>query len=314
MYPLILVPLDGSAFAERALSVATTLAGRHGADLRLVGAHSVLIRPLEVQGAPVYDTTFDDDRRRELAAYLGRVAERIRGSVAGTVTHGVLDVPGESVAHAIGQEARRCDAGLIVLETHGRGGFSRAWLGSVTTELVRCAPVPVLVLRSTEQVPAAALQLSGEIHHVLLPLDGSAVAEAAVDPALAAAAPFDAAFTVVHIVRTAESLLPYDQTFWTPAEQEFLDSERQLAEDRVRNVVHRLSAAGREVEGLVLLEPDPARVILRVAAERGVDLIAMSTHARASVARLFLGSVTDKVIRGADVPVLVVRPGQGTPD
>ena len=310
MYPLILVPLDGSAFAERALSVATTMAARHDAALRLVAAHSVLIRPLEVQGAPVYDTRFDDDRRRELAAYLARVAERVQPSVARGVTHAVLDVPGESVAQAIGEEATRCNAGLIVLETHGRGGFSRAWLGSVTTELVRCAPVPILVLRSSEQEPADTVRPTGEIHHVLLPLDGSPLAEAAVDPAMAAAAPFGAAFTVLHVVRTADSLLPYDQTFWTPAEQEFLDSERQLAEDRVRNVVHRLRAAGREVEGQVLLEPDPARAILRVAAEQGADLIAMSTHARAGVSRLFLGSVTDKVIRGADVPVLVVRPGQ----
>jgi nucleotide-binding universal stress UspA family protein len=59
---------------------------------------------------------------------------------------------------------------------------------------------------------------------------------------------------------------------------------------------------------VVTLEPDAARAIMRVSGERGVDLVAMSTHARSGVSRLFLGSVTDKVIRGCDCPVLVVRP------
>ena len=110
------------------------------------------------------------------------------------------------------------------------------------------------------------------------------------------------------IARTAASLLPYDQTFWTSAETALLDEQREHAVRETATAVERLRADGVAAEGMVVVEPDAARAILHVAAEQRADAVAMSTHARAGAARLLLGSVTDKVIRASDLPVLVVRP------
>lgn len=305
MYQTLVVPLDGSPIAEQALPVAASIARRHGAALHLVYVHTTLVRPLDVQGAPVYDTRFDDDRKRELDAYLTRVAGQLSADGL-QVTHAVLE--GGNAPEAIAEEAGRAGAGLIVITTHGRGGFSRVWLGSVASELLRSAPVPVLVARASEEGAAAPSLAEGGLQHLLVPLDGSTLSEAALDAALEMARPAGARCTVLRVVRTADTLLPYDQTFWTPAEQEFLDGQEAMAREYVDRVVGRLRGEGLEADGVVTLEPDAARAIMRVSGERGVDLVAMSTHARSGVSRLFLGSVTDKVIRGCDCPVLVVRP------
>lgn len=307
MYPLILVPLDGSPFAEGALPAAVMLAARHQAPLHLVAVHSVIVRPLDMPGAPVYDSAIDDDRRRELDAYLERTAARLTGELGREVSCASVVQERGSTASAIIDEAVRRGAGLVVLSTHGRGGFSRAWLGSVASELLRSMPVPTLIIRSVSgETPTSAPALG----HVLLPLDGSELAAAAVEPALAMAAPFGSRFTVLRVVRTSESQLPYDQTFWTAAEEKVMEDLRLEAQRDVDAVVDDLRARGRTADGVVVLDSDAARTILRVSGERGVDLIAISTRGHSGLTRLLIGSVTDKVVRGAEQPVLVVRPAQ----
>lgn len=306
MYPLILVPLDGSSFAERALPAAVAIASRHQAPLHLVAVHAMLSRPLDMPGAPAYDNRLDEDRRKELEGYLSRTAARLTGELGREVTYSTVRDDG-STSGAIVAEAARRAAGLVVLSTHGRGGFSRVWLGSVTSELLRTLPVPMYVVRGTPEAEPAALPT---VSRVLLPLDGSQVAAAAVEPAVELATPFGAAFTVLRVVRTAESQLPYDQTFWTAAEEKLTEEMRVEAQREVDQVVSALGARGIAADGLVVLDSDAARTILRVAGERAVDLIAMSTRGRGGMSRLLVGSVTDKVVRGADQAVLVVRPAQ----
>jgi nucleotide-binding universal stress UspA family protein len=299
---LLVVPLDGSPFGEQALPVAARLAAAHGATLHLVTNAGALVQPLHVGGAPVYDTAFDDERRRELDAYLQRVAERVRAEHGCRVSTALLT--GDAPADAIAEEAVRAGAQLVVLTTHGRGGFSRMWLGSVTTELLRHSSLPLLVVRAGDEAPAAAERPA----HVLVPLDGSDVAEQVLEHALAVVAPYDARFTLLRVVSMGASMLPYDQTFWTATEQRVLEGERAAAEDYMLALVERLRARGVPAEGVVVLESDPARTILREAEERRADLVAMSTHTRSGAARLFVGSVTDKVLRAATTPVLAVRP------
>ena len=303
MLTLLVVPLDGSPFGEQALPVAARLAAAHGATLHLVTNAGALVQPLHVGGAPVYDTAFDDERRRELDAYLTRTAERVRAEHGCEVTTALLD--GEVPADAIAREAAERGAQLVVLTTHGRGGFSRMWLGSVTTDLLRGSNLPLLVVRAGDEGPPAPEQPA----HVLVPLDGTAVAEGVLEHAIAVSAPFRARFTLLRVVSAGASMLPYDQTFWTAREEEFLESQRAAAEDYVLPLVERLRGRGVAAEGLVVLDSDPARTILRLAEEHGAELIAMSTHTRSGAARLFVGGVTDKVLRASTLPVLAVRPG-----
>lgn len=309
MYSSILVPLDGSAFAELALPVAVALAQRHGAALHLLSVHTGLIQPLEAPGAPVYDTRFDDERRRDQQAYLQRTTERLRGEGA-DVQASVVE--GGSAGAVLAEEAARLGAGLIVMTTHGRGGFTRAWIGSVATELVRTTPAPVLLVRGadgSEPMPTPPLPLDAP--HVLVPVDGSPLAEEAVPRAVAFGEPLGARYTLLRVVRTGDSLLPYDQTFWTPDEQEAMDRQRGEAERYVDELVGRWRERDLRVDGIVVLESDVTRTILRMAEAEGADLIALSTHARGAVGRTLLGSTTDKIVRAADRPVLVVRPTAG---
>ncbi len=287
MYPLILVPLDGSPFAEGALPIAAMVSERHQAPLHLVAVHTVLARPLSLPDAPVYDSQLDDDRRSQLDNYLAQAAAKLTGELGREVTYATVS-DDTSTAGAIVKEAERRGAGLV--------------------ELLRTMPVPTLVVR--DPAADAAGTVAPSLTKVLLPLDGSELASAALEPALALVAPFGATFTVLRVVRTAESQLPYDQTFWTAAEQQVMEELRADAQRDVDRVVTGLRARGLGAEGLVVLESDAARTILSVAAERDVGLIAMSTSGRGGLARLLVGSVTDKVVRGADHPVLVVRPEQ----
>ena len=312
MYSTVVVPLDGSPFGELALPVATRIADAHGAALHLVSVHGPLVFPFAVEGAPIYDPRFDEARRGETLAYLERTALRLR--TEGRLVSVAL-VANEMPGTAIANEAATLDAGLVVLTTHGRGGFSRVWLGSVTVDLLRHSRTPLLVVRGHEHHDAADYEREAAAagawpgpRHILVPIDGSDFALRAVDEARALGEPFAPRLTLLRVVPTAASLLPYDQTFWTSAETALLDEQREHAVRETATAVERLRADGVAAEGMVVVEPDAARAILHVAAEQRADAVAMSTHARAGAARLLLGSVTDKVIRASDLPVLVVRP------
>ena len=315
MLSLLLVPLDGSPFGEMALPMAARVAAAHGAAVHLVTVDDALTAvrgmPVPPDGTPLpladpvptLDAGLVARRREDAAAYLEATAERLAAACGCRVTSGVGE--GSAVSEAIAADAERRGADLVVLSTHGRGGFSRLWLGSVTGDLLRVAPVPVLVVHAREDAhPSPPVDPA----HVLLPVDEDGPDAATLDAALALGRPFGARVTVLHVVRTGDSLLPYDRTFWTAAERATADRRQAAAEREVAAVVGRVRAAGTEAAGVVVLEPDPARAILRVAAERGATLVAMRAHARRTTARRFLGGTTDKVLRGAPVPVLVVRP------
>ena len=275
----ILVPLDGSQFAELALPLAARLARAHGATLHLVTAAD------GAQGEA-------HPRRASALEYLQRVAERVRGE-------------GGSAAEAIAREAEHAAARLVVLTTHGHGGFSRLWLGSTTTALLGVSRVPMLVVRTAEDAPPPD---PTDPRHLLVAVEESAASAAALEAALVLAEPFGSRCTLLQVVRTGDSLLPYDQTFWTAAEQAAVAAQRAEAEHRMMAAVERLRARGVAAEGIVVLAPDPARVILQTAAEQGSDLVALGAVATRLPGRLGVGGVTDKVLRAATLPVLVVRP------
>src|SRR5205823_5964004 len=127
--------------------------------------------------------------------YLAGVVKRLREMAPVVVTSSVLEGP---VTEAIEEHARATGTDLIVMTTHGRGALSRFWLGSVADDLVRRLSVPVLLLRPSEKGPAPAA-LPG-FRHVLIPLDGTALAEQALEPALQLAGPTSAQFTLLRVV------------------------------------------------------------------------------------------------------------------
>lgn len=191
--------------------------------------------------------------------------------------------------------AETADIDLIAMGTKGRTGLERVVLGSVTENVLRTVDIPVLA------VPPAAADSSitpGTVEDVLLPTDGSDGAAAAVDWGVHLADVFDA---MVHALYSADtSRLTMGSTPST-----ILSELERTGETALEAVRERAKASGGSVTGTVANGP-PARVILNYADENAADLIVLGTHGRSGLERHLLGSVTENVVRGADIPVFCV--------
>lgn len=246
------------------------------------------------------------------AAYLESIenAVRQRMSVDGTVSSALLE---GSVASSILEEAKASQADLIVMGTHGRGGFARMWLGSIADAVVRQSHVPVALVRPAEGESGeveAPIDTSVGIDHVLVPLDGSPFGEAAIEPGLALARDFTASMTFLCTIAP-----PVMGSSYLPDAVELNRTYVEAAEEDARayltGVRDRHSEAGVDLRIEVVSGVRPAPGILGYIADEGVDLVVMASHARHGVPRMVMGSVADKVIRGSGTPVMVIRAEAG---
>jgi nucleotide-binding universal stress UspA family protein len=312
MYRSILVPLDGSPLSEYALPVACAIARRSGAALRLVHVHMrATSNPIYVEGLPVIDEHMQSLNTVHERVYLERIRDRIIAEQDRNVTIAIRDPVSDvgrdvTVADALAADAAATNTDLVVMTTHGRGGLARFWLGSVADTLVHLSSVPVLSLRPAEPVPP--IDHPPVFRHILIPLDGSALAEQILEPALALGDLTRAAYTLLHVVE------PFVLPGYAPlAQHTHLDTQLTQAalakgQRYLDDLAQHLRTDGRQVHTRALLAAQPAAEILDTAQAQSADLIALATHGRSGLARLLLGSVADKVRRGADMPVLLYRP------
>jgi nucleotide-binding universal stress UspA family protein len=312
MYRSILVPLDGSHASEHALPLAHDLARRSGATLRLVHVHMrATAAPIYVEGVPIVDEQLLSLSAEHERVYLERIRERLTAAHDLPIISEVLDpldaaTPDQPIAAMLANHAAATGADLIVMTTHGRGGLARLWLGSVADALVRASPVPILLLRPAEAT--AGPDRPPAIRRMLIPLDGSARSEAVVDHALALGQLIRSEYTLLRVV--APLILGAGAPFTAPTD---FDPDRTMrlqreAQHELEHIARRLEAVGAQVHTRVLVAEQAANTILDDARQHGIDLIAMSTSGRSGLARLLIGSVADKVLRGADIPLLLYRP------
>ncbi len=305
MYRSILVPLDGSPYGEFAVPVAEGIAERTGARLHLVHVHVPLATAGSVRGAPVRAYgEWDMDAKEQEAQYLSSLSERVLQRPGIAAERDLLE---GSVVETLTSFAAESAADLIVMTTHGRGPLARAWLGSVADGLARHATVPVLLVRPAADPEPLGARL---FRKVLVPLDGSPLAEQILQPATALGSLSSAEYVLIRVVS------PLVLTGYSPPEGGLVqaldtsDLERmaQQAEEYLEVRAESLRAEGLVVRTQVVVEMQPAVGILDFARESGTDLIAMATHGRTGFSRLLLGSVADKVLRGTAAPVLLYRP------
>ena len=203
MYRSILVPLDGSAAAEHALPMALGLARRFEAALKIVHVHAPVWGANGEGG--IYDALVDRELREEMQAYLDGVIQRLSEATKVALSSALLD---GLVAGAINRHAMESGVDLIVMTTQGRGPVARFWLGSVADRLVRQSTIPILFVRPQES--EADLTQEPEFGRVLIPLDGSQLAEQILEPAAALAAATNAEVTLLRVVQqfTPDSYAP----------------------------------------------------------------------------------------------------------
>ena len=188
---------------------------------------------------------------------------------------------------------------MIVMSTHGRTGLGRFIYGSVADELLRTSDLPVLLVpRDCEWSWPGDRTL-----RVLVPLDGSSLAEAVLGPACELADALDADLMLPHVTRPANvgpvKLLQAVQI--APAG---LGEDKRVGPS-LESVAAKLRAPNRAVAVREVIG-SPAPAIVRVAEEETVDVIAMTTHGRGGLARVVLGSVATGVLQRTSVPLLVV--------
>jgi nucleotide-binding universal stress UspA family protein len=301
----LLVPLDGSAFAEQAVETARALAHRTGARIDFVSVFQPAVPLARLGGAPSGDARLQAELRENVRAYLARIetAERARSSVE---IRGVLREG--SIAAALEEHAVESGADLVVMTTHGRGGADRLLLGSIADRVIRASPVPVLLVRAGDPPVAGPVPL----RQVVVAVAGVDEDDRVRDAATTIADQDRAVYTLVHVLDVSPTIgasgsplgPPPDEMAGVPVTRE--EGKDHAAVRYLEWMAGPLRARGAAVATEVLRAASVSRAILDAAREAHADLIVVGTAARSPIARLFLGSTADKVIRGATCSVLVV--------
>jgi len=313
MYRHILVPLDGSTFGEHALPLALNLARKSGATLHLT--HVLLPLSAVYADAPPFVNSAVEGRLLQQQkdgqlAYLEATARRLTAAGAPKVESSLRE---GDVVEAIRAEANAVGADLVVMSTHGYGPFTRFWLGSVADELAREPDhSPLLLVRPGEG--EANLDSGPAIKNVLLPLDGSPLAEQMIEPVANMAQSIGAELTLLRVIKPLVPVsVPVEgQTFGhmvqgMVAQMETLQEKiRKEAQDYLAKIAEPLRQRGIRVQTRIETDEAPAPAILRHA--DAVDVVALATHGYHGLSRMFHSNVADKVVRGAQVPVMVWCP------
>jgi nucleotide-binding universal stress UspA family protein len=287
------VPLDGTPLAERVLPFATRLARIGAVKLVLVRAHlpdddRLDLRLAHPELGPAERASLE---RTEAEAMIMNLAQRLRQ--AGLDAVGLFREG--AAARVIKGVAAETKADLILMATHADGLAGRFFLGSVADEVVRNGNVPVLMITARCQHPwPGDRQL-----RVLIPLDGSNLAERALMPATQLVSTIGGQLVLLTVLNDARSTSS-DSSAESAAEQ--AATQRQLDD-----VATRLQAASLSLNTRVSLGAVGTSIV-HEAAILDADLIAMATHGRSGLTRLLLGSVTRQVVELADRPVLLVHP------
>jgi len=286
MYDRILVPTDGSQNANAAARHGRWLADEFDATVHILsvvdtGAYSDQLADL------------DESVRERRTALEDQANDAV--TTVETILDGTSEIPYYSVIeHGVPYETildyvSENDIDLTVMGSHGRGGLDRLLLGSVTERVVRLSDVPVMTVP-----PTRIDQEAVECNSVLIPTDGSAAADAAVPHAIAIADHLGATVRVLYVIRSGRGL---------PSPS---DPERTEAEEIVGAVAEK--GDQREVDVKTHVQAgSPHDRIRSFISKHGIDLVTMGTHGRSGVKRYLLGSVTEKVLRTSDAPVITAR-------
>jgi nucleotide-binding universal stress UspA family protein len=291
MFRDIVVPLDGSRFAERALGLAERIATAWEARLHLIRVHVVRDER----------SAFENAVDRGLAAsYLNEVAWELERRRVEGVRVAVLD---GSAALAIADYGDRMNADLIVMTTHGRTGIDRRRLGSVVAVVVHHARCPVLLVRG-DGTGLGGSELP--LERILVAVDGSERAEELESMAVRLTMLGRPSFRIMQMrSRSAVSeLLPAGDPRAIPHGR--VPSAVAKADDDRCSLAGRLQAAGLRAEGVVKATDEPARDVLEAADSQRADLIVLTTRLD-SGGRILTPKVVEQLLHDSTVPVLLVR-------
>jgi nucleotide-binding universal stress UspA family protein len=294
----ILCPVDLSEFSHHALDHARALAQWYEADIIVLHVFTVPIPFTPTPGMAEAYPPLPLPQPQEIAEEVRRFCGLGNGGGQDARVN-VVVVEG-TPAKEIVRHAEMLPADLLVMGTHGRGGFERLFLGSVTEKVLRSTQVPVLT------VPPPVQRVETVVYKTILcPIDFSDPSTRALEYSLSLAEDTDARLILLHVLEGVidPSQLREASHFSVPEYYRHLEEEATA----------RLKAAIPE-EARVWCKPDerlvsgkPYQEILRVAEKTAAEIIVMGVHGKGALSRRFLGSTTHYVIREARCPVLTLR-------
>ncbi len=299
----ILVPLDGSALAEKALAAALQLARAMAGRADAASVRLILLRVVGPVALVAADPMLYDELMRmgvdEAQAYLKTVVETVDAGPVQVEVQAVSGAPADAIVHF----AEEHGVDLIVMSSHGRTGSSRWVYGSVAEKVLHHAPCATVIIRA--HVAVAMFQN----RKILVPLDGSPLAERALEPALVIA---DAMQSDVTLLRVAPGRETLPQSISPSGEDLGVARDIAAAQERAEAEAYLQRIYGTRANrhlffDVVTTGGDIADAIVSYADERHVDLIVMSSHGRSGIGRWLHGSVAEKVLRGADCATLIIR-------
>lgn len=301
MYKVIMVPTDGSGFDREAIRVALRIAERCDAKVQLVrvlGTGSFFGMATAADGMAVSAELVLSERDRALGELYALAAE-CRATSKAIIT---VDLHSGPVADVLEGYARRHDVDLIVISTHGRSGISRLSLGSVTDSLIRHTTIPVLVVKP----PTSYLnpQVNEAFKRIVVPLDGSTLAEQILPRVMALATIEEAEIILLNVLipqsHSQKEIVDPSLPWW--------DKEIAVARLYLFRIAGRLRRNGVPVTTDIVIGDNVASAIGDFAGRERADLIAIATHGRGGLARMLRGSVAAAVMHSASMSMLVLKP------
>ena len=298
MYSKILVPLDGSTTAEKVLPCARYLAAKLKSPVELLAVIDLgeVAIHMAAEKARLFDTMIEG-ASRHLTDYLRGIANTFPGSdVHCSIERGKPD-------DVIIEKAAADKTMLVTMATHGRSGLNRFLLGSVAEKVLRGTTNPLLLIRATEDG-----MTDGEavFKRMIVPLDGSEVAEGVLPTAAAMANRLDLEVELVRAYHIPYNVYADD---WGLVEntEELLKSVRDEAEEYLKKKSADIKKLGVRKVSCLSKEGFAGDEIIKLGRNTADNLIAMCSHGRSGLKRWVLGSVAEAVARHSGDPVLIIR-------
>ena len=297
MFSRMLIPLDGSKTAEKVLPYARRLATVSDVAVELLGVVEMtdIAGDIASNEAP-YAEALIREAVRNSTEYLENLAKTIRN---GKVRCNVEQGRPEDIIIA----AAAADKGtLIAMATHGRSGVTRWLLGSVTEKVLRGTRNPLLVVCASGDS-----KTDGEaaLSSVIVPLDGSEIAETILSPIAALAKALELRVILVRVYGLPLATYGGDD-YYVPDYLELKEQIKEEAEGYLNSQASLLQAQGVAEVSTVVIEGSAAEGIIGLAHKTADNLVAMSPYGRSGLQRWVLGSVTEKVVRHCEDPVLIL--------
>jgi nucleotide-binding universal stress UspA family protein len=294
MFTRILVPLDGSATAEKALPYARALGRALEIPVELLAAIETA-GDFSTEKARYLDTLIEDGVRNS-QEYLKRVSKTFSGAAVQCIVE-----KGRAEEVIIARAATH-QGTLIAMATHGRSGLNRWLLGSVAEKVLRGANNAVLVVRANEEATAEGEAAPDSI---IVPLDGSALAESVLPCTVELAKAFNFKVTLLRSYSLKQIIFSFEE--YSPDLDELKGELKWEAMSYLDEKVSELKSRGLVDVSCYVTEGDAAETIIEMAMGAPNSVISMSTHSGSAIKHWVLGSVTEKVLRHANNPVLVIR-------